>query len=87
MAMNARGLEALLYKKLTTVPVMTNGIVDAKTKQVTKPDGSKDMEITYTKGNIFMDKTQARHMAKAIAEAVVEHVTSAAEDSSGGAIK
>jgi len=87
MAMSKKGLQAAIYKELTTVPLDTNGVTAAEMKQLPQTDGSVKIEMNLTRGPVYMDKAQALLISKGIAKAVIEHITTSAETSSGATIK
>ncbi len=87
MAMSKKGLQAAIMNVLTTKPLDSNGVTGSTIKQVTQPDGSVETEVVLTKGAIYMEKDLAKLISDAVAEAVVEHLTTSAEITAGHKIK
>jgi len=87
MAMSKKGLKAAILNKLTTKPLDSNGVTGATMVPTTQPDGSVKSEVVTTMGAIYMPTKMAEVISEAVAEAVIEHLTSSAETSSGDLIK
>ena len=87
MAMDKTALESAIYTLLITTPLDSNGVTSATTKQFQQADGSVKIEVTPVRGPVYMDKNTARVLGKGIARAVIDHITSSAETSSGDTIK
>lgn len=85
--LSKKGLESAIFQELTTVPLDTQGVISSTIKSVPQPDGSTKTEVDIVTGPVYMDKQQARVISKGIAKAVVDHLTSSAETSSGDTIK
>jgi hypothetical protein len=84
MSMNAASLEDLIMSKLSTALRTTfdNVVVGYDVSQVPRDDGTLSYEVEERRGVITMTREQLekmRPMARAIAQAVVEHLTSHAQ--------
>lgn len=78
MAMRPDELEERILDIMETEHAAANSdaIVGVNVTQTPKEDGTLESEIEYETGTPPFDKEGARPLARAIAQAVVEHITS-----------
>lgn len=81
MAMNADELERQILDVFRSEgrALYPNVLKRVEVRQVPREDGTVDTEVTEHRGPLDMDVTAATIMARAIARAVVSHITNSAE--------